>query len=124
MGEIQLMEKDSQSKSNSNSLKRIESKRPSKKSKQYPQMEDNIADEKPTVPVKLTVNFGGVQEPADESWMSEEIQCLVEEPTSEEQTKEQIKKKEKYVIQKDSTSCTLEKLAKQIDLKPIERKTT
>merc|ERR1712226_307637 len=73
-------EKGNQSKSNTNSLK---SKRPSKKFKHPPQAEiskTEEGDDNSKVPVKLTLSVSGMEEPTDDSWMSEEIQCLVEDP--------------------------------------------
>merc|ERR1719234_2334499 len=87
--EIQLMEKESQSKSNTNSLR---SKRPSKKYKKAPSNEKETTpeaepqNEDKKVAVQLSVRVANMKEPSDDEDDDEEIQCLVEEPVKKVQS--------------------------------------
>merc|ERR1712130_660838 len=86
--EIQLMEKESQSKSNTNSLK---SKRPSKKYKKAPSNDKETTpeaepqNEGKKVAVQFRVRVADMKEPSDDEDEDEEIQCLVEEPVKKAQ---------------------------------------
>merc|ERR1712012_1004176 len=109
--EIQLMEKETQSKSNTNSLK---SKRPSKKYKKAPASEEVASDpllqgEEKKVAVQLRVRVADMKEPSDDEDDDEEIQCLVEEPvkstTSQEMKISMTSSKTEAITQKSESEA-------------------
>merc|ERR1719410_872363 len=109
--EIQLMEKETQSRSNTNSLK---SKRPSKKYKKAPASEEVASDpllqgEEKKVAVQLRVRVADMKEPSDDEDDDEEIQCLVEEPvkstTSQEMKISMTSSKTQAITQKSESEA-------------------
>ena len=114
--EIQIMEKDIENKSKYVSLPRIESKRPSKKSKTLPPTEDYFSkvkkeievDGEHRVPMNLAASIGDLKTTTDIVWSSEEIQCLVEE---EPNKRVEVKKTKK-------SSSDFKEFSNELGIKP------